>query len=222
MRPIVLTAGPYAAGSVTGLAASQAPTIGTPLTLTGTAIDTPRRLLVTAGADAVTTRTLTIVGTGWSGNPISEVLTIPTGAGPTVSALDYKTLISATPTGAGWSANLSLGTSTTGTNAPLGSSAWARLDDYGFGPVSLGLDIIGTANVTVQYSNDDPNLVAPQIPVAPAAMAWVNDAVLFSQTAAGMTQLAAKPLWARLLVNSATAVTGSASLGVVQAGGKLG
>lgn len=222
MRQIVLTAGPYAAGSVAGLAASQAPVVGTKLTLTGTAIDTPRRLLVTAGNDAVVTRTMTLVGTNWSGNTISEVLAIGTGASATVSALDYKTLISATPTGVGWSANMSLGTSTTGTNTPLGSSAWARLDDYGFEAVALQVDVTGTANYTVESTLDDPNLVLPQVAIVPSAMTWLAHPVLAAQTSSQQGNFGIRPTFVRLTISSGTATTGSATLSVSQAGGKGG
>lgn len=223
MRSIVLSAGPYAAGAVAGLAASQAPVVGTALTLTGTAIDTPRRILVTAGNDAVSTRTITLVGTNWSGNTISEVLPIPTGAGATVSVLDYKTLTSATPTGTSWSANMSLGTSTTGTNAPLGSSAWARLDDYGFANTFVGADVAGTVNYTVEFSWDDPNLVLPQVAVALASMKWAALPALTAQNGAASSGFVENPKFIRLTVNSATAGAGnSASLTVTQPGGKGG
>jgi hypothetical protein len=219
MRPITVTTGAYAAGSTTVLAAAQAPVIGTALTLASTTLATPRRLLVTAGADAVTTRTMTLVGTGWDGSSISEVLAIPTGAGATVSSLDYKVLTSATPTGTGWSANVSLGTSATGVNTPMGSSSWVRLDDYGFAPVSLDLDVTGTVNVTVESSGDDPNLVAPQTPVAVGSMVWDVHPNLAAWTTSTHDQYTTAPRWVRLTQNSGA---GSAKLIVTQLGGKSG
>src|SRR6185437_4011480 len=99
-----VTVGPLSSGSATFYAASQAPTIGTSLTLTGSVATTPRRALLTFGADAVTTRTFVLVGTVWTGLPITETLTIPSGSGTIQSVLDYKSITSATPTGTGWSA----------------------------------------------------------------------------------------------------------------------
>lgn len=224
MRPLVVSVGPFAAGNAALIAASQAPTSGTPLTLTGTQPDAPRRIVVTAGADAVTTRTFTLVGTNWAGDKISEVIAVPTGAGALVSVLDYKTVTKATPTGIGWSANVSVGTSTSGTNTPVASSPWARLDDYGFAPIDLQIDVTGTANWTVEASDDDPNLIPPQTPVAPSAMTWIcpDTTNLSSKTASARDSLTTPPAWLRLTLNSGTATSGSASLTVRQPGGKLG
>jgi hypothetical protein len=223
MRPITVIGGPYAAGNVALIAASQAPTSGTPLTLTGTQPDKPRRIVITAGADAVTTRTFTLVGTNWSGQPWTEVIAIPTGAGATVSSLDYATITTATPTGSGWSANVSVGTSTSGTNTPVASSAWLRLDDYGFAPVQISVEVTGTANYTVECSDDDINAVAPSTVVAPSAAVWIApDSNLTSKTASAQDSLAAKPMWLRLTINSATATSGSSSMAVIQPGGKGG
>lgn len=221
MRPAVLSVGPFIAGSATKFAASQAPTIGTPLVLTGTEPDKPRRVLITAGNDAVTTRTMTIVGTNWQGDAISEVLAIATGASANVSALDYATITSMTPTGVGWVANVEAGTVTSGTNAPVGSSPWFRFDDYAHAQANLGVDVTGVVNYTVEYSDDDPNLMLPQIAVPPANMQWTPDAILVAQTTSMQGTLAACPLWARLTLNSATATSGSAVLNVKQAGGNV-
>ena len=222
MRTARLTAGPYAAGSATFFAASQAPTSGTALTLVATAPVTPRRVLLTFGNDVTTSRTFTLKGTNVTGDSISEVITVPSGAGTAVSVLDYATLVSATPTGSGWSANVSLGTGTSGTNTPIGSSAWVRLDDYGFAPVNLGIDVTGTVNVTVESSDDDPNLAPPLTPVAPSAMTWVSHPNLQNYTVKANDYYPAAPRWVRLTFNSGTAATASATLIVTQQGGKGG
>ena len=219
MRPIILKTGAYTAGSATVLAASQVPTANTPLVLASTVLDTPRRVVLTVGADAVTTRTLTLVGTAWDGSAQSEVIAVPTGAGALVSALDYKTVTSATPKGAGWSANVSLGTSATGTNTPMGSSSWARCDDYGQAAVAFEVDVTGTVSVNVESSMDDPNLVLPQVAVPVGSMIWVPHANIAAKTASIADVYAAAPAWIRLTQLSGA---GSATLTVRQAGGKGG
>lgn len=219
MRPITVSAGPYAAGSTTRFVNAGAPVIGTALTLLTTTLDTPRRVLITAGADAVTTRTMTLVGTDWNGNAVTDVVAIATGAGATVSNIDFKTLTSATPTGTGWSANVSLGTCTTGTNTPMGSSMWARLDSYAHARTALGVDVTSTVNYTVEFSMDDPNLLLPQVVVAPYAMTWLAHPVLTNMVQAQYGEFTSSPLWVRVTVNSGTATSGAVTMTASQAGG---
>lgn len=214
MRPITVTVGPLAAGSANYYSVSATPTSGTPLTLAHTATpDLPRRVLLTYGSEGGA-RTLVLVGTNWQGTTITETLAVPSGGAGTVqSVLDYKTLISATPLGGGWTAPATLGTS------GVASSPWVRTDDYGFAPVGLAAEVTGTVNYTVQASDDDPNQIAPLPVTLPAAMTWISHSVLVAQTASAMDSYSVRPTWVRVLLNSGA---GSVALVVSQAGGKLG
>lgn len=222
MRIIKVFCGAYAGGSHTLLAASQAPVVGTALTLTGTQPDTLRRIALVAGNDVTAARTFTLIGTDTVGNVITEVMTVPSGAGTVISNLDYKTITRATPTGAAWSANITLGTCITGTDAPIASSPWVRTDDYGFPDVAMQVDVTGTANWTIEASVDDANVLLPQTPITPAAMVWIAHPVAASQTTSQQASYGPRPAWIRLTINSATATTGAANLSVSQAGGKFG
>jgi hypothetical protein len=222
VRPITLTAGPLAAPSANNIALSQTPTSGTALTLNGSLVsggvatlDAPRRVLLTYGNEGGA-RTLVLVGTDRYGARQGETLAVPSGAGGTVaSVLDYKTLISATPAGGGWTAAVTVGTN------GVASSAWARLDDMGFGPVDLGVDVTGVVNYTVESSVDDPNLMLPQVAVPVQSMTWQPHPNLASQTIKANDVYTAPPAWVRLTLNSQTN-PGAATLVVRQAGGKGG
>lgn len=223
MRSIRVTLGPFAAANAALLAASQTPVSGTPLTLTGTQPDTARRVLLTFGNEAAA-RTLALTGTDRAGQTISETLVVPSGAsGVALSALDYATVTNAVPGGSGWSAPATLGTYAGGTAGPAGSSAWARLDDYGFAPVDLQVDLSGTMTFTVEASDDDPNAGAPLPVIAPSAMSWTcPDTTNLSQKSASLRDsLATPPSFVRVSCN---AYTGSAQavLVVKQPGGKYG
>lgn len=227
MREIVAQVGPYAAAAANNIALSQTPTSGTPLTLNGTlasggvaTLDSPRRVLLTVGSEAAP-RTLTLSGTNWAGNPISEIIAVPaTTAGGIISVLDYATVTSALPLGGGWTAAATLGTSAVTT---AGSSQWIRLDDYGFAPVDLLVEVSGTVNWTIEQSDDDPNLTPPQVAIAPSAMIWISpDATnLSAKTATTRASLTTVPAWLRLTLNSYTN-PGFAKLIARQPGGKGG
>jgi len=222
MRAITLTAGPLVAAAANNIALSQTPTSGVALTLNGSLVtagvailDTPRRVLLTFGNEG-SARTLVLAGTDRYGATQSETLAVASGAGATIqSVLDYKTVTSALPAGGGWTAAATLGTS------GVASSAWARMDSYGFAQVALGVDVTGTVNYSVESSMDDPNLVAPQVPVAVSAMQWNAHPNLASQTAKANDNYPVAPAWVRLTLNSQTN-PGSATLIVRQMGGKGG
>lgn len=215
-RQVVVAAGPFAAASATRFVNAAIPVSGTTQALTTTVVDTvQRRILVTYGNEG-SARTLVLTGTNASGNVITETIAIPSGGASTaISVLDYLTLTSAMPLGGGWTAALSLGTIASTT---AGSSPWVRLSEYGFAQTDIIVDVSGTVNYTVEYSNDDPNLVAPQSPVAVASMVWVPDATLAAQTTSKQVALSATPLWARVTANSYT-TTGTATMAIHQMGG---
>lgn len=220
MRPITVQVGPLAAPSANNIAASQSPGAGA-IALNGTTVaggvatlDAPRRVIFTSGGNDSGIN-FTITGTNWSGQPISETL-----AGGNATAaqtvLDYKTVTGVTHTG-------SIATTLTiGTNG-VASSPWVRLDDFGFAPVDLQVDVSGTINWTVEQSDDDPNNLPPLPTITPAAMTWITpDATnLSAKTATARDSLPTTPAWLRLTANSQTN-PGFAAMTVRQPGGQGG
>lgn len=215
MIPAIVTVGPLAAANAALLAASQTPTSGTPLTLTGTQPDVARRILLTYGNEA-SNRTLVVKGTNHTGNPISETLAVPSGAGGTVATLqDFLTVTSALPLGGGWTAAVTLGTNT------VASSPWKMLDPL-VTPVNLGVGVVvsGTVNFTVEYTYDSPNGLTYNFnqPVQVIPTAWPIAALASKavNTDGSLTTPAAA--W-RLTVNSGT---GSATATGIQSGNAQG
>lgn len=225
MRPITVSVGPLAAGSHTAIAASQSPGAGS-ISINGSlaadgiaTLDAPRRVVIVSGGND-SGIAFTIMGTGRSGQAISETL-FGANAGTVISQLDYATVTGITHTGS-VASTLTAGTGISGTDAPLASSAWGRLDDYGFQGVNLAVEVTGVANYTVESSNDDPNAVPPMPVTALAAMVWIPHSTLVNQSQSLMDKYDVKPSWCRLTLNSAAATSGSASLTAIQAGGKFG
>ncbi len=164
--PQVVTVGPLAAANAALIVASATPVSGTPMTLTGSQPDKPRKILVTYGAEA-SGRTMKITGTNHSGNPISETLAIPSGgAGTVATTQDFATVTQVLPGGGGWSA-----AATVGTNSAA-SSPWQMLDTH-LNPMNVGIGVVvsGTANYTVEYTYDDPNQTIAAAGSAPPT-AW--------------------------------------------------
>ena len=201
-RPVVLTK-TLAADDADLLAASQTPVSGTALTLTGAALDTSRRILLTYGNEG-SARTLLLTGKNGSGAPITETLAIPSGGSGTVASLqDFATLTSAMPGGGGWTAAATLGTNT------VGSTPWVVLNAH-ITPfdVSAELEFAGTANATVEVTNDSPLMPIPiyqpgysqAVPV-PTPFAWAG---LTSVAAAAQGNINIPVAAARLTVNSGT------------------
>lgn len=148
MRPVTVTVGNLAAANAALLAASQTPVSGTPLTLTGTQPDQARRVLLTFGNEAAA-RTLVLVGTNGTGNPISETLSVPSGAAGTVYTIqDFATLLSATPGGGGWTAAATLGTNT------IASSPWKLTNAVSMSPLELSFGgiVSGAVNWGIEYT----------------------------------------------------------------------
>lgn len=227
MRAITLVGGPYTAGSATAIAASQSPGSGAilingSLASGGVAtLDNARRVTIASGGND-SGITFTITGTSVSGNTLSETITGGNVA-TVVSKLDYLTVTSVTHTGS-VASTVTVGTSVSGTNTPVASSAWARLDDYGFSPLFLNVEVTGTVNYTVEASDDDCNITYPPPATAPGAMVWfAPDTNLSAKTGSASDTLAAKPKWLRLTINSATAGAGnSAEFDINPPGGKGG
>lgn len=150
MRPVVLTKS-LAAANAALLAALQVPISGTVLTLTGTALDTSRRLLLTYGNE-VAPRTLLLTGTDGSGTPITETLAVPSGGiGTVATKQDFATLASAMPGGGGWTSGMSVGTNGTG------STPWAVPDSFIETPdIGIQADLLsGAATFSIETTIDD-------------------------------------------------------------------
>ena len=158
-------------------------------------LDTARRVLITsAGNDSGIT--FTITGVDWAGTTISETLT-GGNAAAVYSVLDYLGVFKIQVSGA------TASTVTVGTNG-VASSPWVNLDTWAGGTVAAQCVVSGTANYTVQLTNDDPNSIGN--PITRNAVTWDGTAAganvanaTTSQTWAGI------PVgWARLLLNSNT------------------
>jgi hypothetical protein len=205
MRELVETVGALATADADIIAASQAGTANTALTLTASpyTLDTFRRVIVTsAGND--TGIYFTIVGTNSSGMPVTENLTGASG-GAAQTAYDWLTITSVTPSG-NTDGNVTVGTNGVASTRPM------MLDTYGFAPTAIQVNVSGTVNATVQQTLDDCNGADGF-----AAVNWIShpDANLVGLTSNVQGNYAYPPLWVRLLLNSGT---GSATLKVTQAG----
>ena len=158
-------------------------------------LDTARRVLITSGGTD-TGITFTITGLDWAGNDISEVLTGGSSGNPVYSVLDYLAVTKVVASGA------TASTVTVGTNG-VASSPWINFDTFAMGTTAFQAVVSGTANYTVQTSNDDPNSYGN--PIARAAVTWdSNYAGLTSQTVSASYGMAQTPVWARVLMNSNT------------------
>lgn len=161
MQPQVVNLGPLVAANSALLAASQTPTSGTALTQTASQPDVARRILLTYGNEG-SARTLLVTGTNGSGNPITETLAVPSGAGGTVAtSQDFLTVTSLLPAGGGWTAAVTVGTN------GVASTIWKTLDIFQAGDTTFNAVVNGTVNYTVQYTLDDPNNILGNANVPP-------------------------------------------------------
>jgi hypothetical protein len=219
-RPITVTAAPLAAAVATGVCQSQVPGTGAlnmngALVVNGVAVFDQARQLAFVSTGSNVASTFTITGTDAFGAAQSEAL-VGGNNSTVVSTKNYKTVTSIT------SSAPSAGSLTVGTNnsPAITSSQWVRFDDYGDAGVAIQINAVGTTNITVQQTLDDPN--SPTNPVAPANVTWMPhpDATLVAAALVGPAGLqgnyAYKPTFARLLLNSGT---GTATATFMQAGG---
>lgn len=164
MQPQVVNLGPLVAANPALIAASQTPTSGTALTQTASQPDVARRILLTYGSEGGA-RTLLVSGTNGSGNPITETLAVPSGAGGTVATVqDFLTVTSLLPAGGGWTAAVTVGTN------GVASSIWKTMDIFQAGLIDFQVVVTGTINYTMQQTLDDPNNIlgnanVPPVPV---------------------------------------------------------
>lgn len=202
MIPQVVTVGPIAAANAALLAASQTPTSGTNLTLTGSQPDVARRVLATYGNEA-SPRTLLITGTNQTGNKIQETLAIPSGAGGTIATKqDFASVTSALPGGGGWSAAMTLGTN------GVASSPWKSIDHL-FGPTNMSFAAVvsGTVNYSVELTYDEyeaANGMGPPGGNVPPVVTSFTHATLVNQTANASGTLDDPARAWRVVLNSGT------------------
>ena len=205
MRILTETVGPLAAANPAIIAASQAGTANTALTLTASpyTLDASRRVIVTSAGNDLGIY-FTIVGLNGSRMPVTEKLTGASG-GAAQSAYDYSVITSVTPSG-NTAGNVTVGTNGVASTRPI------NFDSWGFAPTAIQVDVTGTVNATVQQTLNDCNG-----PAGFAAVNWVNhpDANLVGLSTTVQGNYAYAPRWARVLLNSGT---GSVTLTLSQAG----
>lgn len=216
MRPVTVTVGPLAAGSLNAICLSQTPaaagnlvingtlatTVNTGISVTGivltstTAImDTPRRAVITTTANE-STKTFTITGTDYNGTPITEIVTGPN-VGTAVTNMDFKTITNISISAA------AAGSLTVGTNNTA-SSMWVRFDDYTLSTVAIQCSVSGTVTYTIQQTLQDPT--SPTNPVAPYLVNWLNtsDAQGVSATTNVQSSYQYAPAWGKITITNGT------------------
>ena len=129
----------------TGIGGGQSVTTNT-ITL-----DVARRVLVTYGSEG-SNRTIQIVGGDRSGRPITETLTVTSGATGTVYTQQDFLTITGVNVYAAWTAAMTVGTNN------IGSTPWIVVQ-RNVTPFNLGLALFTTGTVTAQVDAtiDDPN-----------------------------------------------------------------
>lgn len=211
MRTIYATVGPLAAASANAICLSQTPGGAVDMTLDGALVasgvatlDKPRRVLVTCAGNE-TGKTITIYGTDWNGNPVSDVLAGPNAT--TVQSLYDFATVTRIAVSAAFAGAATVGTSGVASSRPIMLDSWAAAQ------VALQADVTGTVNATVQQSLDDPQ-------AGYAAMTWVNhpDTALVGLTATQQGNYGYAPVAVRVTLNSGT---GSVALAVTQFQGPL-
>jgi hypothetical protein len=170
MQPVVVTLA-YPLGNATTIAQSQGSTsgafqlngtLGTAAPLGAGVLGTyQQRVTVTSGGND-SAIFFHIIGLNQAGFTVSEFLA---GASTTVaqSNLDYRTVISITPSASGTSQTLATTASTVsaGTNQ-VGDSLWNIVNWYATpSNISYGCQLVtGAATFSIQYTYDDPNNLA--------------------------------------------------------------
>ncbi len=204
-QPIVFSR-TLAASNATAIAASQSPgtavvTLNGSLATGGVAtLDTQRRaVLVSGGNDS--SINFTVFGTNDAGFPIQDTIT-GGNATASVTNLDFKTITSITHSGT-VASTLTVGTGNTG------SSLW-QIINWNATPSNVGVLVearSGTANFTIQYTFDDPNILPGTGGLNAAGLAYplgLNLATITNQTATIDASFVTPFVAFRLLTNSGT------------------
>ena len=171
MRPITVTK-TLTAASANAIALSQTPVSGTALNLNGASVtagvatlDSQRRIALAYGNEAAP-RTLTLTGTNDAGATLTEILSIPSGAPGTVATLqDFLTITRALPLGGGWTAAVTLGTSS------IGATQWF-IPDIDIAPFSIAIGTVivsGTPTWSIELPYEDPRAAIPDVGIDAAA-----------------------------------------------------
>lgn len=92
-------------------------------------------------------------------------------------------------------------------------SSWVFFDAYAFAPISIQVNVTGTATYTVYSTLDDPN--DPTNPVASGSMTWIpsSTAALVGATTSQQGYFTAIPKYAKIVQ---TAGSGSCSATFIQ------
>jgi hypothetical protein len=151
-------------------------------------LDTPRRILLTPAADE-SANTFTITGTGWNGDPITEVLA-GGNATATYTNLDFSTITQIVAT------NTAGGAVTVGTNG-VASSRWLRFDDYSPAPNAIQVSVSGTVNYTIEDNLQTESSVSGGL----SALTWVGVGIV-GGSASTITPFAYTPMRLRVTLNS--------------------
>jgi len=195
MRPITVTVGNMVtAASATAIRTATTVAAGD-LVLNGaqalTGLETDRNLLFTfAGAEPGLR--LTVEGASSTGQPVSETILGPAGAGTVLSNNLYRKVYRVASNQASVGA-VSIGTSAIGTSRPI------YLDPWAWTPIGVQATVAGTANWTLQVCATDGAFGSDP-------MVWVSapDAALVGQAGNAVGQLAVPFAFARVLLNSGT------------------
>lgn len=160
MRPIQQTI-TLAAADPNGITTAETPGLNADLTLNGAFVSggiatlTPPRSVTLTSADDFSAVTFTIYGYDENNYPAIEALTGPNNATVT-STTNFKTVTRiATDSGGGFTTEtVEAGAEASG----IGDGAWWPLDLYNPNQVTtISVNILtGTANYSVQYTNEDP------------------------------------------------------------------
>ena len=191
-----------AALNTTIIAASQSPGTGT-ITLvnvtSGVTLDTQRRVAIYSGGND-TAINFTIIGTNQSGAQIQDTIAGGnTTAAPAVSNLDFFTVTNIQHTGS-VASTLTAGTGNTG------SSLW-QIVNWNPTPINIGWVIearSGTANFTLEYTLDDPNILPGTGGLNAAGLAYPLAIAISSSTATLATNFTSPIVAWRLTTNSGT------------------
>jgi len=212
MRIISATVGPLAAPSANAIVTAAAGVANTPFTLTTSpyVLDNPRRIIITS-TQTETGRTFAVVGTDWNGQQQSETISGVT-ATAVQSIYDYATIISITPNSA-TAGNITVGTNSTASTRPI------FLDEWAFRESTVQVNNNGTITAAIELTLDDPTSVYNPTPYTSVTWFTSSDPAITASTASTasyMTFFDHSPKMVRLRATTYSAVTGSATIRVMQ------
>lgn len=226
MSRLAVKVGPLASSGATKIALSQAVGGAGNLTLNGALVsggvatlDTPRRVTITSLTGDNSGVTFTVYGTDFAGYPLQASTLGAVSSGSPVAidvGVSFLTVTKITASGAS-TGNVEAGTNGVADSAPL------FLDEFGFAPTSLQVNVSGTANFTVAQTLDDPtnpNWIwsAGGTAASFSNVVWINhpDTNLVANTVSVQGNYAYVPKMVRVTLNSESG-SGYVVLQVIQA-----